>query len=180
MMAKPTFYPHPNPTVYRLIQYILFGLLVIMTITIPLQIGIALSLGLPLLMLSALLTALLMVPVMMGLSNTPPVEVSDDGLLIQPLIWREQFIAWENVEAVKDYPLLPTSDQEVERRVLSGRKTYRPAEGKMLVVRGLPFQYRTTGFFVGERGKTVIAVTNRSHAHYERLIQRIEKHYKSQ
>ena len=178
-MAKPTFYPHPKPTVYRLTQTILFGLLVIMAITIPLQIGIAFSLGLPLLVMSALLTALLMLPVLMGLSNTPPVEVSDDGLLIQPQIWREQFILWDDVEAIKDYPLLPTSDQEVERRILSGRKKYRPAEGKMLIVRGLPLQYRATGFFVGERGKTVIAVTNRSHANYERLIQRIEQYYKS-
>lgn len=75
--------------------------------------------------------------------------------------------------AVKDYTLLPAPDQEFERRALQGRKKYRPAQGKMLIVRGLPPQYRIAGFFAGENAQPLIALTSRTHTDYDRLIQRM-------
>ena len=48
----------------------------------------------------------------------------------------------------------------------------------MLVIRGLPVQYRVTGFFVGEGFKPVIALTSRTHTDYDRLIKKVLSHCK--
>jgi hypothetical protein len=74
---------------------------------------------------------------------------------------------------VKVYPLLPSADAETTRRLTVGRIKYRPAAGIMLVIPGLPPQYRIAGFFAGERAAPIIALTNRAHADYERLVEAV-------
>jgi hypothetical protein len=108
---------------------------------------------------------------------TPRVTVSPNGLTIQPLVWREQFVSWDAVQALKDYPLLPPADSEIGRKALAGRQRYRPAQGKMLVIPMLPIQYRVTGYFAGEGFTGVIALTNRTHQEYDKLIKKVMIYY---
>ncbi len=126
-----------------------------------------------LMFITAVLTVLLALPVLMLLTATPPVTVNQEGIHIEPAVWPARFVRWEAVTAVKDYPLLPTPDAEVGRRTLLGRRKYRPAEGIMLVIPGLPVQYRVAGFFAGERGAPVIALTSRTHTEYDKLVKRV-------
>lgn len=171
---KSTIHLHPKPTLNRAIQYGAVGVLIIMGISVPLQILLALT-GLPggLLIFSAGATLFLAAPVLLLTVATPAVSVADDGITLHPVIWRTLFIPWEAVRVLKDYPLLPPAETEVSRRAFVGRKKYQAAEGVMLVIPSLPIQYRVTGFFVGERLTPVIALTNRTHSEYEKLVKRV-------
>lgn len=121
------------------------------------------------------LLLLLATPLVMYLNATPPITLSDEGLTIHPPFWRDHFVDWDAVVEMKPYPLLPTANQEVERRALQGRIKYHVAEGQMLIIPTLPFQYRITGFFAGENAQPVIALTNRTHTDYDDLIVRIRQ-----
>jgi hypothetical protein len=142
------------------------------------QIALAL-LGGPggLLVFTGIAMLLLTPPVLLLTTATPRVTVSSDGITIHPLVWKEQFVRWHDVQAVKDYPLLPPSDSEIGRKAMTGRRRYRPAEGKMLVIHGLPVQYRVTGYFAGEGFTGVIALTNRTHQEYDKLIKKVMIYY---
>ena len=164
---------HPNPLLDRFTQYGAVGLILVMLVATPLQIALGL-LGLPggLLVFTGIATLLLTPPVLILTAATPQVTVSSEGITIQPLIWKERFVPWREVQAIKDYPLLPPSGSEVGRKALAGRRRYRPAQGKMLVIPGLPVQYRVTGYFAGEGFTGVIALTNRTHRDYDKLIKK--------
>ena len=168
---------HPNPTTDRLAQYGGIVLAVVMIIGALGQIVLA-TLGLPLFLLSGITTLLLIAPVMMLSTATPAVRVSAEGITIQPRVWRERLVRWDDIKAIKDYPLLPPKDVESGRRALVGKKRYRPAEGKMLIIPSLPLPYRFTGFFAGEGFRGVIGLTNRTHTDYERLIEQVATYTK--
>lgn len=166
---------HPNPGWHRLTQSGALALLVVMLAAVAGQIIIGLlDARFLLFVLSGLFTLALTPAVLLATVATPPVTIAPEGLTIQPVIWRERFVPWSAVRAVKDYPLLPPSDAEVGRRLMVGRLKYRPAEGKMLLIADLPRIYRVTGFFTGEGLTPVIAVTNRTHAEYAKLLHKIE------
>jgi hypothetical protein len=166
---------HPRPATNRLIQYgagVLMGLMVVLAAA-ELVLGV---LRAPLLILAAPVTLAMILPVLMLTTATPEVTISAEGLTIQPTIWKTQQVAWRDVRAIKEYPLLPPAHSETGRKLVVGRQKYRPAQGKMLVIPSLPPQYRVTGWFAGEGFTAVIALTNRTHTDYERLIQQIEQH----
>lgn len=175
-MTQASTHLHPKPALERLQQYGGAALLLVILLAIPLQALLGLALGGFLFLMTALLLALLALPVVMLITVSPGVTVDDDGLHLHPRIWRARFIPWGDVLAVKDYPLLPRREQETERRLLQGKRRYQAAQGKMLIVRGLPPQYRVAGYFAGEGGQPIIALTNRSHSDYERLIKRVLRH----
>lgn len=166
---------HPNAASDRLAQYGGVGLVVVMVLAALGQIVLAAN-GLPLFLLSGLVTLTLIAPVMMLTSATPAVSISPEGITIQPRVWRERFVRWSDVQAVKDYPLLPPKDTESGRRTLVGRSKYRAAEGKMLVIPSLPLPYRFTGLFAGEGFTGVIGLTNRTHTEYDALIRQVMKY----
>lgn len=166
---------HPNPTTDRLAQYGGVGLVVVMFAAALGQIVLAAN-GLPLFLLSGLVTLALIAPVILLTSATPAVSVAAEGITIQPHVWRQRFVRWADVRAVKDYPLLPPRDVESGRRALVGRGRYRPAEGKMLVIPSLPLPYRFTGLFAGEGFTGVIGLTNRTHTEYNALIRQVMKY----
>lgn len=165
---------HPNPSQNRIIQYGAFAVCVLMLVSAPLQILLTLA-GAPggLFIISAVVTVLLVPPVLMLTAATPAVTLEQDGLWIEPLIWKRRFVAWGDVQAVKVYPLLPQADGEVQRRAFVGKQNYQAAQGIMLVITGLPLPYTITAFFAGEAGKTVIALTNRTHTDYPKLRKKI-------
>jgi hypothetical protein len=172
--VKGSPHRHPNPLADRISQ---IGGLVLIVVMIAAALGqfvLALS-GLPLLLFSGIITLLLIAPVMLLTSATPAVTVSADGITIQPRVWRARFVRWDEVRAVKPYPLLPPKDVEVGRRAFVGRRRYRPAEGIMLVIPSLPLVYRFTGLFTGEGFTGVIGLTNRTHTEYEALIQQVQR-----
>lgn len=163
-------YRHPKPTLNRLAHYIVALLLIPLWLTIPAQLVLTLLLPGGIMLVSALLTLLLSLPLLLFLFATPEVSLSEGGIEVRPVVGRAHLLPWKSVRAIKDYPLLPRPDQETERRALMGRRKYRAAAGKMLLVEGLPFQYRAAGFFSGEGWRPVIALTNRTHTDYEALI----------
>jgi len=166
-----TTHTHPRPTIDRIAQYGALAFLVLTAALFVWQILLALN-GLPaaLLLLTVLTMALLIVPALWLTTATPAVELTGEGLIVRPLIWRARSIAWSDIRAVKPYPLLPEAQGERMRKAFVGRRKYVPAKGVMLVVPSLPWIYRCTGFFAGEGFTPVIALTNRTHTDYDRLI----------
>jgi len=169
---------HPHPQRERLVQYGALTVTGLMLLAIVLQLVLAL-LGAPggLFVITALLTLLLALFILRLTVATPAVTVSEDGLEIRPLIWRSHFVAWEAVRAIKDYTLLPDEGAETGRRAIVGRRKYRPAEGKMLVIPALPRHYCITGVLAGEGFVPVIAVTNRTHTEYDKLVKKMLIYY---
>lgn len=169
-------HPHPNPARYRLMQSIGAALMLVIVLSVPLQIGLAFVTGGLLFLLTAPLTLLMLLPLAMMTSATPPLTINESGLTLKPLLWPDRVIAWDEIRAVKPYPLLPPQDSEMIRRALVGRKKYQVAEGIMLVIPGLPLQYRAAGFFAGEGFTPVVAITNRTHTGYDRLVKQVRLH----
>jgi hypothetical protein len=170
---------HPTPRRYRWEQRLLMGLLVGVVLGSVGQLVLALLFRSLLFGLGAV-TLLAFAPfIVMALSVAPPLCLSADGLTLRPHWWRERVVAWADVVAMEPYPLLPRADQETGRRALQGRKRYRPAEGWMLKVRGLPWQYRMAGFFAGAGGHPIIAITNRTHTHYDALVRQVRARIKA-
>jgi hypothetical protein len=170
----PTTHVHPKPNQDRLIQYGAVVLAGIMLLCVPLLMVLTLT-GAPggLFILAGIVLFLLTPPVLMLTALSPPVTLSDDGLQVSPRIWRERFIPWDDVVAVKTYPLLPNESQEVNRRNFVGRRNYTPADGFMLVIPGLPLPYRIAAFFSGEGGKGIVLLSNRTHTDYDHLKKQI-------
>lgn len=175
-MTKITYHPPLSTTAYTLQQLVTAGLLVLMLLAVIGLAVLAVMLSAPLMGLMALMVVLLMVPVAMLLSVSPPIRLDEDGLTLTPFWGAEQRVAWDDIAEIRVYPLLPQPDQEVEWRLLQGRKRYRSAEGYMLRIPRLPWRYRMTGFFVGWQGQPTVAFTNRSHADYDILLQRVRSH----
>lgn len=172
-MVKST-HAHPNPPLDRITQYGAIILSVVMLLAVPLQVVLTL-LGAPggLFVITALITLALIPPVLMLTAVSPAVTLEQDGLWLEPRIWRRRFVAWDDIDAVKVYPLLPDANAEANRRAFVGRKNYQAAEGIMLVIPALPPQYRIAAFFAGEGGKGIVALTNRTHTEYAKLKKKI-------
>lgn len=161
---------------YQLQQLLLALLTILMLIAVIALIVLAITLPAPLFGLMALVVLLLTAPVAMQLSVSPPVIVEADGILVQPLLWPERRIAWDQIDAIRPYGLLPSQDQEVLKRVLQGRNNYEAARGVMLLSPSLPLQYRIAGYFVGQPGHSLIAVTNRTHQDYNSFLEALAEH----
>ncbi|MDX1991092.1 MAG: hypothetical protein SF029_01800 [bacterium] len=177
---RPSTHIHPKPALNRMIQIGAMIAVVLLVIAAPLQVALLL-IGAPGcgFILSAFLTLLLALPVLMLTAVAPGVTVSDEGITLKPTVWKERFVRWEDVQAVKPFPLLPSPESETNRKAVVGRRNYRPAEGIMLVIPGLPPQYRIAGFFAGERAQPIIALTSRAHSDYDKLVKVVESHVKS-
>lgn len=122
-------------------------------------------------------TWLLLLPLTLATSATPPVTITEQGILLRPLIWSNVQLDWQDIIEVKNYPLLPSEDSETVRRGFVGRKNYQVAGGMMVVVKQLPINYRVVGFFTGEGFRPVFAFTNRSHENYKQLITEFDRYY---
>jgi hypothetical protein len=168
---------HPNPTLDRITQYGALALVGVMLLAALSQIILAFTVRPALLFIMTAIITILLIPfVLMLTASTPGVTVTKEGMTIEPLIWKAHFVPWQDVKAVKYYPLLPHTGAEVTRKAMVGRKRYRPAEGIMLVIPSLPTQYRITGLLAGEGFTSVIGVTTRTHGDYDRLTEQIFKY----
>jgi hypothetical protein len=122
MTGKTTFHTHPRPGVYKAQQYAALALLAVMLLAVPFQIFLAVALKSLLFGLTVVALLLLTLPVIMLLTVSPPVSVDDEGLHLQPLVGRAKTVAWADVLDMKNYTLLPSVEQETERRLIQGRK----------------------------------------------------------
>lgn len=174
---QPHYHAHPQPKLKSAIEIGAFLVTCLLVLVAPLQILLTLA-GAPggLFVCSAFFTLVLALPVLMLTAYAPPVTVSSSGITLHPRIWKDRFIPWDQITAVKRYPLLPTRDTEPLRPAAVGRRNYQPAEGIMLVIPGLPPHYRIAGFLAGERAQPVIALTNRAHTDYTRLQRAVLTH----
>ncbi|MEM9955159.1 MAG: hypothetical protein AAF846_26355 [Chloroflexota bacterium] len=174
-MGKITTHTHPNQTLYTAQQ---IGLSIIMAsaiFAVIMLVVFAFVLNLPLFALMAIFVLGISSYVLMGIVNTPPITLSDEGITLQPFVGGERQIAWHEIETVAPYPLLPQPNQEVLKQAMIGRNNYQAAEGILLVVPSLPFPYRIAGALAGEKGAPIIALTNRTHTDYETLVTRIHR-----
>ena len=167
-----TTHSHPQPLLDAVTQYGAAALLVLIVISVPLQLVLALV-GAPVFVLTALFTLLFAPFLLMLLAATPAVTIGPEGLTVQPRLGKAQVVAWSDVTAIKPYPLLPPPDAELQRKMLAGRSKYRPAEGLMLLIPSLPAQYRIAGVLAGEGLTPIIAVTTRTHDRYDVLVKKI-------
>ncbi|MBK9125463.1 MAG: hypothetical protein IPM16_20390 [Chloroflexi bacterium] len=172
-------HPPLSPHAYTVSQYGAAAAIAALTFSAPVQVLIALRVpGAGLFVVTAILSLLLTLPLFLLLRATPPVTTDDAGITLKPRVGRTLTIAWGDVHEVRPYPLLPPTDSEAVRRAAVGRRRYRVAEGIMLRCAGLPWPYRVVGWFAGEGFRPVFAVTNRSHAEYDRLKKEIERRVK--
>ncbi len=166
---KEKIYNHPHSKIDRVSQ--IFALVGVMFIVIaaPFQILFGLSDGI-LFFLSAFFSLSLTMPLLMSTVIAPAIKVSDEGLTLIPVIWKEHQVKWSDIKAIKPYPLLPPADAEVTRKIAVGKVKYAPANGVMLIIPQLSWMYRIGGFFVGEHLQPIIAITNRAHSQYGELL----------
>jgi len=166
-----------NPRAARLSAWTAAAFVVLLALSLPLWVLMSLSAPRALLLLLMLVPTVLFLPAVVYLSvATPPVTLTDAGVRLRPIVlWRETFITWDAIEAVKPYPLLPSPETEVVRKALVGRRKYAPAQGIMLISHALPLPYRVVGFFAGQGSKGVVAFTNRTHADYDALVKFVAK-----
>jgi len=174
---KTTHYTHPNQRVYRLTQWLAFILMWVILLTVPLQVTIAIIYPpAALFYLSAIVTFTLIAPLILYLTTTPTVSVDEHGITLHPFIGSVHQIEWEHIVEIKDYPLLPRRGHEVNKRLLTGRNRYQEAQGIMLITPRLPMLHYVGGFFVGEYGRKIIALTNRTHTDYDHLNTQVVKY----
>lgn len=176
-LTAPERFEHPSPRFDALVQIILMLTTAALLLVILAEIPLVLFEGFPLLFaVLIIVTCLGLIPfTLVPLVAAPDVEVSTEGVTVHPRFWREQFVPWSDIAAVKVYPLMPSEGSEVTRKLLVGRRKYRPMDGIMLVIPSLPLIFRIQGLLVGEGFTGVIAITNRSHAGYERLVKLMPK-----
>ncbi len=170
---KSRKFMHPSPTMSRIIQVGALAAAVIMLIAALLQVIIALTNAPDGFVLIAIVTAILALPLLMLTALAPAVTVDAQGITVHPAVWKDRHIAWGDIQAVMEYPLLPAEDAEVLRRITVGRLKYRTAQGIMLIIPSLPPQYRIAGFLAGVHARPIIAITNRAHTDYETLVETI-------
>jgi len=170
---KPSTHPHPQSALNIATQY--GGLIAAGALLVAAPVFLLLPLlGAPSgFIVAAPLVTLLAMPLLMLTAYAPAVSVDDAGITLHPAVWRERTIPWDAITAVAVFPLLPSEDAEVTRRYAVGRKNYRVAEGIMLVIPGLPPQYRIVGFLAGTRSQPTIALTNRAHQDYDTLLRKV-------
>lgn len=166
-------YAHPKPHIATTQHYLALTLYTLIGFASVALLFLAWTLGAFLFGLMVPFLLALLAPVTLLTVATPPVTLSDAGVTLHPRLWGERFIAWDEVVALRDYPLLPRREAEFERRAFQGRQKYQEAKGIMLVVPGLPLPYRVTGFFAGVRGMGVVGMTNRTHQAYDHLVGRV-------
>ncbi|MEP7288369.1 MAG: hypothetical protein ABI947_21675 [Chloroflexota bacterium] len=139
------------------------------------QIGLAFIAG-SLLLGTALLTAILFIPLLMRTVLHPEIEVCADGLRLHPILWRDQFVVWDAIVGIVDHPLL--FNDEAMGRTLHGKR-YRPREGAVILVAGsarlLPL-YRILGGVAGANNATAFAISSTTHTDYPLLLEAIRSH----
>lgn len=166
-------FPHPRvrQAVSRLLAFGLIGA----ALAIIAQLLLIPFAG-PLLCGSALLTAVLMLPLLLRTVLHPEISVTRDGLILRPMLWPAQFVAWASLTQIVAHPLV--YNDAAMGRVLHGKR-YRPREGVVVVLspaaKVWPV-YRLVGQLAGTGNVPAFAISSTTHNDYEGLIRVFREH----
>jgi hypothetical protein len=168
-------FTHPNPRFEGVVAALMLVVTLALIAATVGQIVLILA-GLPVLLgvLVAITTISLIPFTLLPILAAPAATLTEAGITLQPRFLPSRFVAWSDVAAVKPYPLTPSPGSENTRRLMVGRLKYTPMQGIMLIIPSLPWLYRIHGLLTHEGWVGVVALTNRSHADYDRLAALIE------
>ncbi len=165
---------YPRPLVRRVASRLVAAGLALAAIAIVVQLALALVFS-PLLCGTAFFTAMLAIPLLQRTVLHPEIGVTGDGLYVQPMIWRAQFVPWGALAEIVAHPLVYNDD--AMGRLLHGKR-YRPRQGVVVVVKpeaGLWPVYRLIGSLAGAGNRHAFALSSTTHTSYESLVETIRK-----
>ena len=183
-MANPssiqviTVHRYPRPWLRQLERAALALALILAVVAIILEIAMAFVAG-PLLCGMAVFTAILLIPLLMRTVLHPEIDVTADGLLLHPMLWPAQFVAWRDLTQIIAHPLVV--NDPAMGRTLHG-KNYRPREGVVILVdprARLSPVYRLVGGLAGARTSPAFAISSTTHTDYPVLLDAIRAHVDS-
>lgn len=166
---------YPRPAVRRISAGLLAVALMIDSLALIVEFVLGFLAG-PLFFGMAVFTAILLIPLLMRTVLHPEIELTANGLTLHPMIWKAQFVSWENLKGRVEHPLI--FNDEATGRLLHG-KNYRPREGMVIVVEDsaglLPF-YRIIGGVAGAGNHPAFAISSTTHTDYGRLRDAFGQH----
>lgn len=165
----------PRPLLRRAVGLLLAVGLALCALAVPMQLILAFT-GAPLLVGTALFTAILAIPLLMRTVLHPAVEICVNGLVLRPMLWPAQFVHWHNLRGTTAHPLV-FNDPAVGQHLYGQR--YRPREGLVVLV-APPAQlwpvYRLIGQLAGVGSVSAFAISSTTHTDYELLAAEIQRH----
>ncbi|MFC1960339.1 hypothetical protein ACFLYO_06485 [Chloroflexota bacterium] len=170
-------HPPLQPRLYRLERWLVRAGLFLGCIALAGE-GLLLFIGLPgdfsVMPLLLLCTLALVAVLLIGSGLRPPVTVLHDGLLLHPMVGREQFVPWAAITEVRAHFLSP-SDQ-APAYPLQGYTNGSDRAGIWVFTRGvLPVRYRLVAWLTGLGNVAVFGLTAGTHQDYPALRALIEE-----
>lgn len=165
-------HPPRFPRLYRLKRHLALAGLILIGLGLAGELAL-LALGSPGAALLIPFTAALAVPLIIGSVLTPPLSVTEEGLLIRPMFGGPHAVSWEAVRALRPYTLLPTD--EPIARLLIGKAHMPRRDGRWVIFAGeLPIVFRLAAWLAGLGNAPVIAITDAAHHDYDALLAALE------
>ncbi|MBN1680842.1 MAG: hypothetical protein JW966_11165 [Anaerolineae bacterium] len=124
--------------------------------------------GLPLLPVMAMFLVILSLPLVQLAVMHPRVTVYEDGLWLNPVLWRSSWIPWDAIGSVEKHTLI--------RHVVNKRGKLE-RDGRLIVAEGLPWPYQIVSGMagLGWRARAFGIATN-AHTDYPALLNAIQHH----
>ncbi len=123
-------------------------------------------------------TAALIVPLAIGAVLTPPLQIVEGGLIVQPMFGPARLVPWAAVAGLRPYTLQPVD--EPVTRLLLGRANMPRRDGRWVLVRGplfggpLPVSFRLAAWLTGLGNTAVFGVSDATHRGYDSLLAALE------
>jgi hypothetical protein len=180
-LSEPEFishHPYPRPIIRRLARTsaVLGLVLIAFGIAAQLLLAVLAAQLRPLLIGTILFSLILTIPFWLQTVLHPEVSVTNDGLVLRPLLWPPQPVAWAQVRAVVPHPLL--YEDVLTKRRLHG-KGYQPRQGLVIVLSAdapVRWQYRLVGGLSGCGLRRAFAISSTTHRDYAQLVATVREH----
>jgi hypothetical protein len=167
---------HPRPRVSRAISWALVVGILLLLLAIPCQISFSAAYNSPLWIGTAIFTLILIIPVTIFLVLHPEIDVTAEGLRLNPTQSSSEFVPWNKIEGIVPHPLVFNDD--AMGRVMHGKR-YRRREGIVVVVAAgarLSPAYNLVGGLAGVGNRAAFAISSTTHTDYEALVEVIRSH----
>jgi hypothetical protein len=168
-------YRFPHPRIRQAVARLLALGLIAAALAILVQLLLIPFAG-PLLCVSAFLTAVLVLPLLLRTVLHPEISVTSDGVILRPMLWPAQFVAWTALTQIVAHPLV--YNDVAMGRALYGKR-YRPREGAVVVLNPAANVwpvYRLVGQLAGAGNVPAFAISSTTHTGYESLIGLLREH----
>lgn len=174
-MTTISNHPRLNPTKQRLIALFVRIILAVNLFISGVLLVTSVIYVLPLLTLTVFFIIALTLPVFLQTSLHPAFEVREDGLYVQPLVWRNELIEWNAISHLTAHPLLkPPPPSQIPLI----NKT--PHDGLLIVChKGMAaWHYQLIGMMTGQGRTPVFAFSNHTHQDYKQLRRELKRRLK--